>query len=245
MGRHAARRSSRSGSGECAGQRGSGQWRQRPSAGFRGVGERQRIRPRGSRAIACASIGRNRSWPRYSPRPQSKSANPRRGSRPRCADQAARHRSAFGRSALQPQSDRRHCRLRPQPTEQPTEQPTDLAKSGAVFRRDNRRIGSRRLSRAIRGRRWACHPQCGRVRGAGTRFRARQCYRLFARARTKRHVARSRLCRDLFPADGGCRPISDHGKVSRAAQIVGPRCDGVGSAADSLRLLWPRRRGEP
>src|SRR5437660_1228552 len=36
MGCHAARRSSRSGSGECAGQRGSGQWRQRSGAGFRG-----------------------------------------------------------------------------------------------------------------------------------------------------------------------------------------------------------------
>ena len=47
----------------------------------------------------------------------------------------------------------------------------------------------------------------------------------------ERHGARSGARRDLFPAVGGCRPVSDHGEIPRRAKIVGARRDGVRACA--------------
>ena len=59
--------------------------------------------------------------------------------------------------------------------------------------------------------------------GAGTRLRAGKRRRLSARARGGRHGARSGARRDLFPAVGRCRSVSDHGEIPRGAETVGPR----------------------
>ena len=81
----------------------------------------------------------------------------------------------------------------------------------------------RRFPRTIRRCRWAHHPQCRRLGGAGARLRARRRRCLSAGARSKRHGARRRAPRHLFPAFGGCRAVFDHGQIPRAAQTLGAR----------------------
>ena len=92
-------------------------------------------------------------------------------------------------------------------------------------------ISRRRLSRTVRGRRRAHHPQCRRLGGAGARLCARSRGRLSARARSRRHRARRRAAHDLFPAGRRRRPVPDDREIPRAAQAVGARRRGLRARA--------------
>ena len=109
----------------------------------------------------------------------------------RRAGQEARHR-ARERSRCAPASIRSGTWRRPAQVRPWKE----LAPTFAALVQRARRP---RLSRAVRGRGRARHPQCRRLGSAGACVRARLRRHLSARARSRRHRARCGAPHDLFP----------------------------------------------
>ena len=90
----------------------------------------------------------------------------------------------------------------------------------AVHRRDQRprRHG---LQGSVRGRRRPGDPRRRRIGSAGTGLRAGGRRRLSARDRERRYCAGRRARHDLCAACRRCRSVPDHGKIPRAAAVVG------------------------
>ena len=148
-----------------------------------------------------------------------------------------RHRADNSRPARQHQSDRRLCRL-PAAGRGPG---TTLA---PVFRRDwsaslplpasadrspsptdaSSTMQAARKRRNLPSRWPARSPTCARWKPSGMA--------LERRAR-----------RDLFPAVGRCRPVSDHGEIPRRAKIVGTRRGSLRAEPEAAHRSRPKPPG--
>ena len=187
----------------------SGKRRHRPGAGVCRLGQRQRFWARSVAGDARARARRRRSRRRHHDRSQplrrrrgTWSAISRRWSK-------AAARAGNGRSARQHQSDRRLCRVRPRAAEPWT-------RACAKLRRDGRR--------ACRGQASAARspsPTAASSTMPAARKRRNWPSRWPARSPTCARWKRSgmaldcRARRDLFPAGGRCRPVSDHREIPR------------------------------
>ena len=181
---HAARRPSRSWRRQRAGAARSRERRDRADAGVRGLGQRERLRPRRSRRDARPRARRRLSRCRRRARLQRqrrRRATPRRTS-PRWCGAAGSSRTRvemrFGaRSARR--AWRRPARVRRRG-----------ASSRPLFAGLVAELAGARLSRAVRGRRRARDPQCRRLGGAGACLRARAAPSPIC-ARSKQAASRS------------------------------------------------------
>ena len=165
----------------------------------------------------------------------------------RLAPHRPRRRRAGRRARQTPASDRSAFRLsiRSAASPHPRQSRRSLERDGAAdFADVVARAGRRRLSAArSRSPTGASIHDAGGSEAQELAFALASRGRLSARARSRRHGARGGARRDLFPALGRRRPVSDHRQIPRAAKTVGARRDGLRPVRQSPHSSRRRRRG--